>query len=61
MRLAALFFCAFALIGCTTTTPINVPLAGRQMEATGRAPAGEDLIVLALSGGGARSAAFGAR
>jgi len=58
MRVAVLLLSVFALIGCATATPVNVPLAGRQMETPGRAPAGEDLIVLALSGGGARSASF---
>jgi NTE family protein len=55
---ALAFLCAFALIGCATATPINVPLAGPQIEAPGRAPAGEDLIILTLSGGGARAASF---
>jgi len=42
----------------TTTAPINAPLGGLRAEIEGRAPVGDDLIVLALSGGGARAAAF---
>src|SRR5690606_21356171 len=57
MRLSP-FLCAFALIGCATAAPINGPLTGEQIEAPGRAAAGEDLIVITLSGGGARAAAF---
>ncbi len=42
----------------TTTTPINTPLGGLRADIEGRAPVGDDLIVLALSGGGARAASF---
>ncbi|HET9229803.1 MAG TPA: patatin-like phospholipase family protein [Vitreimonas sp.] len=47
-----------ALTGCATAAPINAPLDGLQADARGRAPVGEDLIILALSGGGARAASF---
>lgn len=45
---------------CATTpaTPINAPLGGLRADVDGRAPVGDDLIVLALSGGGARAASF---
>ncbi|MEQ1494004.1 MAG: patatin-like phospholipase family protein, partial [Terricaulis sp.] len=45
---------------CATTpaAPINAPLGGLRADVEGRAPAGDDLIVLALSGGGARAASF---
>lgn len=49
---------ALALAACATPQPINTPLTGARLEMPGREPAGEDLIVLALSGGGARAAAF---
>lgn len=51
---------AFSLMlsACATAAPINAPLGGLQAEVRGRAPVGEDLIVLALSGGGARAASF---
>lgn len=55
---AMLFLWMLALIGCATATPINAPLTGRQIEAPGRAPVSHDLIVLTLSGGGARAASF---
>jgi NTE family protein len=42
----------------TTTAPINAPLVGAGADIEGRAPVGEDVIVLALSGGGARAASF---
>jgi len=49
-----------ALSACATasTVPINAPLGGLRADVQGRAPVGDDLIVLALSGGGARAAAF---
>lgn len=45
---------------CATApaAPINTPLGGLRSDVTGRAPVGDDLIVLALSGGGARAASF---
>jgi NTE family protein len=50
---------ALGLTACATTAaPINAPLGGLQADVRGRAPMGEDLIILALSGGGARAAAF---
>jgi NTE family protein len=49
---------ALALTACATAAPINAPLGGLQADVRGRAPVGEDLIVLALSGGGARAASF---
>jgi NTE family protein len=54
------FVLALALAGCATasTVPINAPLGGLRADVVGRAPVGEDLIVLALSGGGARAASF---
>jgi NTE family protein len=53
-----LFVLAVGLTGCATAAPINSPLGGLQADVRGRAPVGEDLIILALSGGGARAAAF---
>ena len=47
-----------ALTACATAAPINAALNGVQSDVRGRAPVGEDLIVLALSGGGARAASF---
>lgn len=50
---------ALALGACATAAePVNAPLGGLRAEVQGRAPVGEDLIVLALSGGGARAASF---
>jgi NTE family protein len=51
---------ALALSACATApaAPINAPLGGLRADIAGRAPVGEDLIVLALSGGGARAASF---
>ena len=48
------------LSGCATApaAPINAPMGGAPADVEGRAPAGDDLIVLALSGGGARAASF---
>lgn len=46
------------LSACATAAPINAPLGGLQADVRGRAPVGEDLIILALSGGGARAASF---
>ena len=42
----------------STPAPINAPLGGLRADVEGRAPVGDDLIVLALSGGGARAASF---
>jgi NTE family protein len=47
-----------ALAACATAAPINAPLGGLQTDVRGRAPVGEDLVILALSGGGARAASF---
>ena len=52
------FILMLALSACATARPINAPLTSPQMQAPGRAAVGEDLIVLALSGGGARAASF---
>ncbi len=49
---------ALALTACATAAPINGPLGGLQADVRWRAPVGDDLIVLALSGGGARAASF---
>jgi NTE family protein len=49
---------ALVLTACATAAPINAPLGGLQADVRGRPPTGEDLIVLALSGGGARAASF---
>ncbi|MEZ5960180.1 MAG: patatin-like phospholipase family protein [Hyphomonadaceae bacterium] len=48
------------LSACATApvAPINAPLGGSRADVQGRTPAGDDLIVLALSGGGARAASF---
>jgi len=45
---------------CATAqvAPINAPLGGLRADVQGRAAVGDDLIVLALSGGGARAASF---
>ncbi|PZO55152.1 MAG: hypothetical protein DCF16_03780 [Alphaproteobacteria bacterium] len=58
MRISALIL-TLALTACATAAPpINTPLGGLRADVSGRAPVGEDLIVLALSGGGARAASF---
>lgn len=57
MRVLA-FILAFVLAACATAAPINAPLGGLRADVQGRAPVGDDLIVLALSGGGARAASF---
>jgi len=57
MRALVLAF-TLALTACATAAPINAPLGGLQGDVRGRAPAGDDLIILALSGGGARAASF---
>lgn len=51
---------SLTLGACATapTAPINAPLGGLRTDVEGRAPVGDDLIVLALSGGGARAASF---
>lgn len=48
------------LTACATApvAPINAPIGGLRADVQGRAPVGDDLIVLALSGGGARAASF---
>lgn len=45
---------------CATApvAPINTPLGGSRVDVQGRSPVSDDLIVLALSGGGARAASF---
>lgn len=56
-----LFFALSLLVSACATTPvepINAPLGGLRADVEGRAPVGDDLIVLALSGGGARAASF---
>jgi len=58
MRILSLIL-TLALTACATAAPpINAPLGGLRADVGGRAPIGEDLIVLALSGGGARAASF---
>lgn len=57
MRLAILLL-ACLTAACATAAPINAPLTGAQLEPRGRVAKGEDLIVMALSGGGARAASF---
>lgn len=52
------FFIALLLSACATAAPINAPLATAQAQVRERAAPGEDLIILALSGGGARAASF---
>jgi len=54
------FVLSLLLSACATTpvAPINAPLGGLRADVQGREPAGDDLIVLALSGGGARAASF---
>ncbi|MCX7359112.1 MAG: patatin-like phospholipase family protein [Alphaproteobacteria bacterium] len=51
---------SLVLGACATApvAPINAPLGGLRTDVEGRAPVGDDLIVLALSGGGARAASF---
>jgi NTE family protein len=51
----------FRLLGACATAPvapINAPLGGLRADVRGTRASGEDLIVLALSGGGARAASF---
>lgn len=55
---ALLLALMLTLTACATAAPINTPLSGPQAAVRARASAGEDLIVLALSGGGARAASF---
>lgn len=54
------FVLSLLVSACATTpvAPINAPLGGLRADVQGREPAGDDLIVLALSGGGARAASF---
>lgn len=54
------FVLSVLVSACATTpaAPINAPLGGLRADVEGRAPVGDDLIVLALSGGGARAASF---
>lgn len=50
---------AVALAACATPlTPINEPLTAPLAQPPARAAQGEDLIILSLSGGGARAASF---
>ena len=56
-----LIFALSVLVSACATAhvaPINAPLGGLRADVEGRAPVGADLIVLALSGGGARAASF---
>ena len=55
-----IFILSLFASACATApaTPINTPLGGLRADVEGRAPVGDDLIVLALSGGGARAASF---
>lgn len=55
-----IFVLSLFVSACATSpaAPINAPLGGLRADVEGRAPVGEDLIVLALSGGGARAASF---
>jgi NTE family protein len=52
------FVFVLALGACATAAPINAPLSGARIEAPPREATGEDVIILALSGGGARAASF---
>jgi NTE family protein len=58
MRGLALALALFSAACATAAAPINAPLGGLQADVRGRTPVGHDLIVLALSGGGARAASF---
>ncbi len=58
MRGLVFILSLFVSACATTTTPINAPLGALRGDIEGRAPVGDDLIVLALSGGGARAASF---
>jgi NTE family protein len=58
MRRFALSFAVLLAACATAGAPINAPLAAAPTEAPARAAAGEDIIILALSGGGARAASF---
>jgi NTE family protein len=55
-----IFALSLLVSACATApvAPINAPLGGLRTDIEGRAPVGDDLIVLALSGGGARAASF---
>lgn len=55
-----IFALSLLVSACATApvTPINAPLGGLRADVQGREPVGDDLIVLALSGGGARAASF---
>lgn len=55
-----IFVLSLFVSACATSpaAPINAPLGGLRADVEGRAAVGEDLIVLALSGGGARAASF---
>jgi NTE family protein len=54
------FVLSLLVSACATAPvpPINAALEGASGDVEGRAPVGDDLIVLALSGGGARAASF---
>lgn len=58
MRALALAFTILVTACATAMAPINAPLAGAQARVEARLAQGEDLIILALSGGGARAASF---
>ena len=55
-----IFALSLLVSACATApvAPINAPLGGLRTDIDGRAPVSDDLIVLALSGGGARAASF---
>lgn len=54
------FALSLLVSACATTpvAPINAPIGELRADVQGREPVGDDLIVLALSGGGARAASF---
>lgn len=56
---ALAFACTIILGACASAlAPINAPLTAASAPRAARAPAGDDVLVLALSGGGARAASF---
>ena len=56
---ALAFACTIILSACATAlAPINAPLTAASAPIAARALVGEDVLVLALSGGGARAASF---
>lgn len=58
MRGLFVVFSLFVSACASMPAPINAPLGGLRADVEGRTPVGDDLIVLALSGGGARAASF---